>query len=209
MKVAVLGTGDVGGTLGKRWAQKGHEVIFGSRAPRSDKVRELLAVAGPNAKAAGNAEAVAAGEVIALATPWDTAPQLLQSIKNWTGKVLIDCTNPITADFQSAVGMTTSAAEQVATWAWGARVVKAFNTTGYNNMADPIYHGEPITMFICGDDTEAKAVVTRLAEDLGFEVVDSGALSVARYLEPLAMLWIHLAVVQKLGRDIAFKLVRR
>lgn len=108
-----------------------------------------------------------------------------------------------------AVGTTTSAAEQIAGWARGAYVVKAFNSTGWNNMADPIYHGERITMFICGDNARAKDIVTGLAEDLGFEVVDAGALTVARFLEPLAMLWIHLAVVQNLGRDIAFKLLRR
>lgn len=209
MKIAVLGTGDVGSTLGRRWAEKGHSVIFGSRNPRSDKVRKLLAATGPNAKAAGNAEAVASAEVVVLATPWDAVRQVLESVGNWTGKVLVDCTNPIAPDFQLALGMTTSAGEQVAAWARGARVVKAFNSTGWNNMADPIYHGEPITMFIGGDDSEAKKVVARLAEDLGFEVVDAGGLVTARYLEPLAMLWIHLAVVQKLGRDVAFKLVRR
>jgi 8-hydroxy-5-deazaflavin:NADPH oxidoreductase len=94
-------------------------------------------------------------------------------------------------------------------WAKGARVVKAFNTTGWNNMADPIYPSGPITMFIAGDDAAAKAVVTRMAGDLGFEPVDSGGLRVACYLEPLALLWINLAMVQNLGRNIAFKLVRQ
>jgi hypothetical protein len=88
-------------------------------------------------------------------------------------------------------------------------VVKAFNTTGWENMADPIYHGEPTTMFICGDDAEAKAVVSDLATDLGFDVADTGPLSTARYLEPLAMVWIHLAIGQKQGRQIAFKIVKR
>jgi NADPH-dependent F420 reductase len=209
MRIAVLGTGDVGGTLGKRWAEKGHQVIFGSRNPGRDDVRNLLAEAGPNAKAAGYTQAVATADVSVLATPWEAVQPLLQSIGDWSGRILVDCTNPIAADMQLAVGMTTSAAEQIAGWARGAYVVKAFNTTGWNNMADPIYHGERISMFICGDNAEANDIVTGLAEDLGFEVVDAGELIVARYLEPLAMLWIHLAVVQKLGRGIAFKLVRR
>ena len=134
---------------------------------------------------------------------------MLESVGDWTGRVLIDCTNPITPDMRLAVGTTTSAAEQIAGWAQGAYVVKAFNTTGWNNMVDPIYHGERITMFICGDNAESKGIVVGLAEDLGFEVVDAGDLTVARYLEPLAMLWIDLAIGQKLGRDVAFKLVRR
>ncbi len=209
MRIAVLGTGDVGGTLGKRWAQKGHKVIFGSRNPGRDDVRELLVEAGPNAKATGYAQAVAGADVSVLATPWEAVQPLLESIGDWTGRILIDCINPLTPDLQSAVGTTTSAAEQIAGWAQGASVVKAFNTTGWNNMADPIYRGERITMFICGDNAEAKDIVTGLAEDLGFEVVDAGGLILARCLEPLALLWIHLAIVQKLGRDIAFKLVRR
>ncbi len=131
---------------------------------------------------------------------------MLSAIGDWAGSILIDCTNPIAPDLQLAVGTTTSGAEIVAEW---ALVVKAFNTTGWNNMADPLYHGAPITMFICGDNAEAKAIVTDLAEDLDFEVVDAGGLTIARFLEPLAMLWINLANVQGLGRDIAFKLVRR
>jgi len=88
-------------------------------------------------------------------------------------------------------------------------VVKAFNTTGWNNMANPAYPEGPITMFIAGADADAKAVVSRLAQDLGLEPLDAGGLTVARCLEPPAMLWIDLAVVQNLGRDIAFKLIRR
>jgi predicted dinucleotide-binding enzyme len=169
----------------------------------------LLAEAGPNARATGYTQAVATADVSVLATPWEAAQPLLQSIGSWTGRILVDCINPIAPGLQLALGTTTSAAEQIAGWARGAYVVKAFNTTGWNNMADPIYHGERITMFIAGDNAEAKDIVTGLADDLGFEVVDAGDLTVARYLEPLAMLWIRLATVQKLGRDIAFKLLRR
>jgi 8-hydroxy-5-deazaflavin:NADPH oxidoreductase len=209
MRIAVLGTGNVGGTLGQRWAAKGHEVVFGSREPDSEKVRQLLAAAGSNAESAGYEEAASSADAIVLATPWEAAREVLEAIDDWTGSLLIDCTNPIAPDLQLAVGTTTSGAEIVSEWAQGALVVKAFNTTGWNNMADPIYNGELITMFICGDNTEAKAIVTGLAEDLDFEVVDAGALTMARYLEPLAMLWINLANVQRLGRNIAFKLVRR
>jgi hypothetical protein len=87
--------------------------------------------------------------------------------------------------------------------------VKAFNTTGAENMLDPLYAGDAITMFICGDDPDAKATVTKLAEALGFEVADVGGLETARLIEPLALVWINLAIKQGLGRNIAFKLVRR
>jgi NADPH-dependent F420 reductase len=210
MKIAVIGTGSVGKTLGTRWALQGHDVIFGSRDPERSKVTALLTRAGERATAASIPDAVAPAEIVVLATPWGAAQEVAGLIDDWNGKVLIDCTNPIAPGFQLAVGTTTSAGEQIAARASGARVVKAFNTTGAENMADPIYHGEPITMFICGDDADAKTAVTQLAQDLGFEVVDTGDLSMARLLEPLALVWIQLAIGQGgLGRNIAFKLVKR
>jgi len=209
MKIAVIGTGNVGRALGTSWANKGHQVIFGSRDPHSEKVRQVLAAAGSNASAAGLAEAGSAAEVIVLATPWNTNQQVVEALGDVAGKIIVDATNPIGPGFQLAVGGNTSGAEQIAGWAKGARVIKAFNTTGWETMADPIYHGEPATMFICGDDAAAKASVTRLAQDLGFEVADTGPLSTARYLEPLGMVWIHLAIVQKQGRQMAFKIVKR
>lgn len=209
MKIAVIGTGNVGRALGTNWAKKGHQVIFGSRDPHSEKVGEILAAAGSNVSAAGLAEAGAAAEVIVLATPWNTNQQVIEALGDVAGKIIVDATNPIGPGFQLALGTTTSGAEQLAGWAQGAQIVKAFNTTGWETMADPMYQGEPATMFICGDDAEAKTVVSGLAADLGFDVADTGPLSTARYLEPLAMVWIHLAIVQKQGRQIAFKIVKR
>lgn len=210
MKIGILGTGNVGSILGTRWTRKGHQVVFGSRDPNSTKVRKVLSGAGPNASAASPKEAVAAADVVVLATPWDAAQDAIDSTGDLTGKILIDCTNPLKPDLTGlAIGHSTSAAETVAGWAKGARVVKAFNTTGAGNMANPIYDGQKASMFICSNDTEARSVVAELAKDLDFDVVDCGPLTAARYLEPLAMLWIHLAFSQGLGREIAFKLLKR
>ena len=209
MKIAVIGTGNVGGALGRRWAQKGHQVIFGARNPNSDKVQSLLETAGPKASAAGIKEAAAASDVVVLAVPWNAIQQIIESLGNLTGKVLVDATNPIGPGLQLMVGTTSSGAEQIAGWAEGARVVKAFNTTGWENMANPIYDGEPSAMFICGDGAEAKAAVAQLTEELGFDVVDTGALTMARHLEPLALVWINLAMVQGWERNFAFKIVKR
>lgn len=209
MKIAVIGTGNVGQALGVTWAQKGYEVIFATRAPHSEKVQEILARAGAKAQALGTAEAVAAASVIILATPWHAAESVVKTIPDWSGKILVDATNPIAPGLQLAVSGSSSGAEMVASWANGAKVVKAFNTTGAENMADPAYDGQTTTMFICGDDVQAKAVVTELAEALGFDVADVGPLQTARYLEPLAMVWIRLAMVQGRGRNMAFKLMQR
>lgn len=209
MRIALIGTGNVGQALGVRWAQLGHEVIFATRDPGSEKVQAILAEAGTKAQAMGVVEAAAAASIIILATPWNAVEAVLKSIPDWSAKILIDATNPIAPGLQLAVSGDNSGAEQVARWAANAQVVKAFNTTGAENMRNPIYNGEATTMFICGDSAEAKAVVTQLAQDLGFAVADVGPLLAARYLEPLAMMWIRLAMVQGRGRDIAFRLVQR
>jgi predicted dinucleotide-binding enzyme len=209
MRIGVIGAGSVGGTLGRRWAQRGHEVRFGVRNPDDPKVHRLLGES-EGATAGSVAEAAAFGEVVVFATPWGATRDAVTHAGDLAGKVVFDATNPLAPDLSGlAAGGDTSAAEQVAGWAPGARVVKVFNTTGANNMADPIFDEQAATMFYCGDDEEAKAVAARLAADLGFEPVDAGPLREARLLEPLALLWIHLAYAQKMGRNIAFKLLRR
>ncbi len=209
MKIAIIGTGNVGSALGKGWASKGHQILFGTRQPESEKVQKLLAEVGERGTAVSIPNAIQQADIVVLATPWNVVGQVVQSVADWQGKIVIDATNPIAPGFQLAVGYTTSAAEQLAAYLPGAHVVKAFNTTGAENMADPLYDGDPITMFICGDDPEAKATVTQLAEALGFDVADVGDLETARLIEPLALVWINLAIKQGLGRNIAFKLVRR
>jgi hypothetical protein len=208
MKIAVLGTGRVGGVLGKRWARAGHEVVFGTRLPGSEKVAALLAEAGPSARAAAPRDAVSHAGVVVMALPWNIAQEELTK-HDLAGKVLVDCTNPLNATFTGLdLGFDTSAAEAIAGWAKGARVVKAFNTVSAAAMADPTFGGQPATMFYCGDDDQAKQIVGKLAEELGFEPIDAGPLSMARYLEPLAMLYIHLAM-KGWGSSCAFKVIRR
>jgi len=187
----------------------GHEIIFGSREPRQEKVQTLVAEADEQATAATIPDAVATAEAIALTIPWNAAEDVIRQGGDWRGKIIIDCTNPIAPGLQLAVGRDTSAAEMIAGWAKGAHVVKAFNTTGWENMMDPIYSGEAITMFICGDNAGAKAAVRGLAESMGFEVADVGSLETARFIEPMALVWISLAARQGWGRNMAFKIVQR
>jgi predicted dinucleotide-binding enzyme len=210
MKIGMIGAGSVGGALGQRWAAAGHEIKFGVRDASKAEVVQLLTSMGPRASAGPVAEAAAFGEVVVLATPWEAAQAAIQSAGNLAGKILVDCTNPLQPALAGlSVGHTTSAGEEVAKWAKGARVVKAFNTTGAPNMANPRFGSSRAVMFMAGDDAAAKAAVKKLGEDLGFEMVDAGALVQARLLEPLAMLWIHLALKQGLGRDFALGLLRR
>jgi len=144
-----------------------------------------------------------------LAVPWNAVPDALRAAGDLTGKVVLDATNPLLPDL-SGLEMPEgkSGAEKVAELA-GAPVVKIFNTTGYPNMANPDYNGQAATMFYCGDDAGAKKIAGTLAGDLGFEAVDAGPLTQARLLEPLALLWISLALKQGFGVGIAFRLMRR
>jgi len=210
MKIAIIGAGNVGGALGKGWAAKGHSVYFGVPEPQSEKTLALLKSIGANARAGNVQDAAANAEIVVFATPWNAAQNAVATAENLAGKIVIDCMNPLAPDLSGLVfGHTTSAAEQVASWAKGARVVKAFNTTGAANMADSRYAGGKPVMCIAGDDAAAKKSVSQLAADLGFDAVDAGPLKNARLLEPFAMLWIYLAVKQGLGPNIAFQLLRR
>jgi predicted dinucleotide-binding enzyme len=210
MKIAVIGIGNVGGTLGPAWAKAGHEVIFGVREPNSEKVKNLLERTGHNAQAVGVAEAAAAADIIVFATPWSGTREAIEAAGNLAGKLVVDCTNPIAPDLKGlSIGTTTSAGEQVALWAEGAKVVKAFNTTGSGNMASPKYRSQPVTMFICSDDPEAREAVAQLAKDVGFEPCITGPLYHARYFEPMAMLWVDMAYLQGRGPEFAYKLLSR
>ena len=208
--IAILGAGNVGAGLAKVWVNAGHAVTFGVPNPRGDKVRAAIAALGGKPAAATNKEAVATAQVVALCVPWGQAEQAIQACGNLAGKFLIDCTNPLLADLSGlAMGTTTSGGEQVAKWAAGAKVVKAFNTIGAANYGNTQFSGQRADGFYCGDDAGAKAAVRDLLVDAGFEPVDVGPLKSARLLEPLAMLWIDLAVNQKQGINHAFKLLRR
>ncbi|HMC89389.1 MAG TPA: NADPH-dependent F420 reductase [Gemmataceae bacterium] len=210
MRIGILGAGNVGGALGRGWANKGHDVFFGVPRPKDTKTQDLVRGIGPKARAGTVADAAGFAEVVVLATPWQATQDALRGAGNLAGKVVVDCTNPLNSDFTGlAVGYTTSGAEQVAEWAKGARVFKAFNQTGFNIMANPVFDGRPAVLFVCGDDDASKPTVLKLATDIGFEAIDAGRLVIARLLEPYAMLWIHLANAQGLGRNFAFGLLRR
>jgi len=196
MRIAIIGAGNVGGTLGRKWAAAGHEVVIGSRKPEQGAV--------------SLAAAAAQSEVVVLSTPWPAVDSAIAACGSLAGKILIDCTNPLLPDLSGIeLGTTTSGAEHVASLAPGAFVVKAFNSTGFNVMADPIFDGKPVTMFYCGDDPTAKAAVHELIADIGFDPIDAGPLTQARVLEPFAFLWISLAYRQGLGREIAFRFIKR
>jgi predicted dinucleotide-binding enzyme len=160
------------------------------------------------------ADAVRGADVVLLATPWDVVRDALREAGKLDGVVLLDATNPIKAGMQLDFGPAgESGGEQVQALAPNARVVKIFNTTGFNNMKAPAYDGAATMMLYAGNEPRAKQVAHDLATSLGFDTYDAGTLERARELEHLASLWISLAYgafgAPALGREFAFQLVRR
>lgn len=210
MNIGIIGSGNVGGTLGTRWARNGHRVVFATRDPSSTAVQNLAADAGPTASVALAQEAASSSAVLLVSTPANATASALAACGDLTGKIVIDATNPLLPTLNGlSIGTTTSAAEELAAAFPSARVVKAFNTVGYNIMADPTFEGHKVAMFYCGDDAAAKSAVASLIAELGFDALDAGPLSQARLLEPFALLWITLALKHGYTREIGFELLRR
>ena len=204
MRLAIIGTGNIGGGLGRAWAAKGHAITFGVRHVDDADTTALARAIG--ASVATIPASLADADVIVLATPFAAVPAVAAALPDWAGRLVIDCTNPIGPGFKLLHGHTDSGAEVVARLLPGARVVKSFSAQGAEVLAHPVYHGVAASNFYCGDDAEAKAVVKQLVEDVGFEAIDAGGLSSARFLEPITMLWITMS--RTLGRDFAFKVLR-
>jgi predicted dinucleotide-binding enzyme len=217
MNVAVLGVGRMGGALARLWHDAGHNVVLTyTRDP--ERLGKLARALGANAGSADPREAAERADVVLLATHWEQAEDALRaagaSDGALSGRVLIDCTNPMSSDDSELVlGLTTSGGERVAELAPGARVVKAFNTLTSELLRSDEHEftvdGVKLraTALLCGDDDEAKGVVSTLVRDAGFEPADVGPLSCSRYLEPFALVVASLAYEQGDDPEIAFRLL--
>lgn len=206
MDIVIVGAGNVGRALGGGWRKAGHGVTMAVRDLAGSRAAELKQE-GFDLITPKDAAGVA--DIVVLAIPWSALAGAVKGLGPLAGKILVDATNPLAPDLSLAIGHDDSAGETVARLAPGARVIKAFNITGANNMADSRYGGGKLIMPVAGDDGDAKRVVMALAGDLGFEPIDTGPLAMSRYLEPMAMVWIKLAIAQKMGRNFGFALLRR
>lgn len=203
MKIAIIGHGNVGGALAKSWATAGHEILVGARNPQDAKAQALSEHQHISLRSIP--EAVAEAETILVATPPHAAVSLVESWGETSGKVIIDATNAVRVkpDPYPTAYHAFKALTQ-------AKVVKCFNTTGFENMQNPQYGDIALDMFMAGDDTNAKGVARQLAKDAGFaECYDFGKGDKVELLEQFALSWINLAIMQGMGRNIGFKLVRR
>lgn len=214
MKIGILGSGDVGRTLGAGFAAKGHEVKLGSRSPGKAEVQEWLRTTRGHVAAGTFADAAAHGEIVVLCVRGEAAEAAvdLAGPSNLEGKVLIDVTNPL--DFSQGmppglfVGLTDSLGERLQRKLPRAKVVKALNIVNHRTMVHPrIGRGLP-DMIIAGDDAAAKGTVASLLKGFGWgEPIDLGGIENARWIEALVPLWVRIAL--KLGTwDVAFKVLR-
>ncbi len=203
MNISIFGTGNMASGLAVLFANAGHSVTLASRDEA--KARSVAAGLGNGIAGASFADAAAIADAVVLAVPYEAAADVIQAAGGLAGKVVIDITNPLTADYSGlTVGHTTSAAEEIQKHAPAARVVKAFNTVFASVLQNGgKAGGKPATVFVAGDDAEARKSVAALAAGMGFAAVEAGGLASARYLEPVAGLNIALGYGLGHGTDIA------
>ena len=197
MRIAIIGAGNVGGALGTAFSAAGHEVVFGVRDPSSEKTTAAVSAA-TGARAETPEEAVVGADVVLFALRWDAATGIAASLPSLDGRIVIDAMNRFSGD------STRSSTQDLAGLMPGARVVKAFNTTGFENMTTAGDRHDKAAMFVAGDDAEAKRVAMDLAADIGFEPYDAGAVENAKILEDMVKVW--LAMTREHGRRIAYSI---
>ncbi|HVO73870.1 MAG TPA: NAD(P)-binding domain-containing protein [Ignavibacteriaceae bacterium] len=205
MKIAVIGSGNIGGRLAKVWGKKGHRIFLGSRNPDEQKVKKLTAESLGNISAHTQEDAVKQADIILMAVPASAVYDTVKELGNIKGKIIIDAMNAI---FRKPEPYSKTS-EAIIAASGNDHIVKCFNSVGAENMDNPKYGNEKADMFLCGNYEEDKKLVKQLAEDCGFNVYDIGGIDKEPLTESAAGLWSSLAVGTGLGRNIAFKILKR
>ncbi len=191
-RIAIIGTGDVAQALGPEFAAQGHTIVYGSRNPDRDTVRELVERTGDSASATTQAEAVSDADIVVLAVPGMLVDEITRSLGDLSDKIIVDPTNPLVREGDAlGHGVDTSNAEIIQAAAPNAHVVKAFNTLNWRTMVDPERSGGPVSIPLVGDSDEAKQRVAELIEGMGLEPIDLGPLAHARWVEGMLIVWIN------------------
>jgi len=201
MRIGILGSGNIGGTLGRKWAQAGHDVVFGVRDVNSPKVGALLEAAGGNASADSVANAAVFGDVILFAIPWSAVGATVEAhAEALNGKIAIDATNNFGGPLINNV-------ETISSKAPAAKVYRAFNSLGWENFETPHIGETQVDLFYCGPDDETRPVVEGLIQEVGLRPIWVGGLDVVQIVDSLGLLWVALVFQQGMGRHLAFKVL--
>lgn len=205
MKITIIGSGNVGGALAQAFLKAGHEVKIGAQFPLSEKSKKLSSLIGEQ-NFATIADAVSNAEVIVITTPPEAILNLTPQLGDVRNKVVIDATNSI----RTRPEPFPTAYHAIRKLANTERVVKCFNTTGFENMLNPDFGEAKADMFIAGGDAKAKQTAMQLATDIGFgKCYDFGGDDKVELIEQFAFCWINLAIMRGEGRNIAFHVIRR
>lgn len=190
--IAMIGTGDVGSTLGKAFAAQGHTIIYGSRDPSRGSVEELVAETGNGASATTQFAAAAQADIVVLAVPGLLVEEITRGLGDLSDKIIIDPTNPLERNMlRLEHAVETSNAQIIQEVAPDADVVKAFNTLSWSTMADPSEAGGPVSIPLAGNSGSAKRKVAELVTGMGLEPIDVGPIEHARWVEGMLVLWIN------------------
>ncbi len=205
MKIAIIGTGNVGGALATAWAKAGHHIFLGTRD--TDKFEDKHLLKNQNTSLHTLSEAAKNADIIFIAAVPQATKNIAEEIKEVVaGKVIIDAMNSI---MTRPEGFNNSF-EALKQYLPNSEIVKCFNSTGFENMANPIYNNEGIDMFVAGSSAKGKEVAQQLAFDAGFATCwNFGGDDKAGLLEHFALSWINLAIMQGHGRNMAFKVIKR
>lgn len=203
MNIAIIGAGNVGGALATNFSKKGHRIRIGSRDPQQLEAKHLLQ--NPNTSVHRIAEAVEASDCILIATPPGAIFSLIDQMGDVAGKTIIDASNRMQTSLQGYPTVYHCLADRTK-----AHIVKCFNSTGYENLLNPVYPDGPLDMLMAGDSESAKRIAHQLAMDVGFgHCFDFGGSDKVELLEQFALSWINLAIIQRMGRKIGFRLLTR
>jgi predicted dinucleotide-binding enzyme len=202
MKIAILGSGRIGGTLAKKWAAAGHSVYFGVRDPHKPAVRELVGTLGSQASAGSLGQAIASGDAVLFAIPGSAMEATIAAhAAALDGKIVIDAANKLGAEVANSLDSFTAHTPK-------AQVFRAFNALGWENFEDPSYNGVQVDLFFSGPDGEPRRQVEQLISDVGLRPVYVGGPEQTGVVDGLLKLWITLVMGRKMGRRIAFKLLQ-
>jgi 8-hydroxy-5-deazaflavin:NADPH oxidoreductase len=205
MNIAIIGSGNVGGALAQSLLEASHNVLIGSKLPLSEKSRRLAAVIGENRFVSAQ-DAALQSDVVIFCTPPEIVPAIITQLGDLTRKTIIDATN----SFRNKPDPFQTAFAAIKALGKTEKVIKCFNTTGFENLRNLRCHGQGIDMFVAGDDKASKEVAIQLATDIGFaNCYDFGGDDKVELLEQFALCWINLAIMQGHGRNLAFQVVKR
>lgn len=201
IRVAVLGAGNIGGTLGRKWVAAGHEVTFGVRDPQDAKAQALRAEVGERAKVGTLDEALASGDVIVMALPGPAMDETIaRNAAQLDGKTVVDAANRMGEPRRNSLATFQAHTPN-------ARVYRAFNSYGWENFADPKFGGVAADLFYAGPDGDSRATVEQLIADVGLRPVRLGDVDQTDTVDAVASLWFALALGQRKGRHLAFKVL--